>query len=457
MRRTLYLSFFAIFFIVGAALLFYLQGYRYNQDKGKIERTGALVVESVPEEAKVIVNGELNKRPTPVALQSLQAGDYEVAVELAGFQPWKKTLNVKPSRVTFTGKIRLWSPAQPGDLVSNTAEAETFPSPDGEHLLYRLHGGLSAGLWLMNLASGKTVLLARPSAETTATLAWSPSSRQILSYYQNDAKHSQPEIYDLADASWETVNLPDSLSPRLVRWGEDDHLLYAATNDELYQWNRRTNSTRLVWRQAVSDFRLHDDLIFALTRSQGGTTQLTVLNRNNLQAVPLEQPPQLAEHASFLEARDEWLPLLDEDRHAIYLLHSPLTELAPVRKIPNVLSLDWDQAGERLLLTNNIEIWEYRIADDKLSLRERVGEPITRSRFFGEEQYIISASATKVWALELDDRGERQRWLLAEYDSPVEDIYLDEKNRTLTVETAKGFYRLKLRQEPDGVLPKVRL
>ena len=456
LRRFLYLSFFAIFFIVGAALLFHLQGYRYNQDKGRIEQTGAIVVESIPKGALVTVNDKEQSRLTPAAIQSLAAGDYNVSVHLDGYQDWRKVLGVRSSRVTFSGQLRLWPPPQLGERMLGTSGAESLLSPNGQHLLYRLRSGLASGLWLMNLATGKTALITRPSSGTASALAWSPSSRRILSFQLNSGS-ARIDLYDLEEDLWETVPLPNEVKPQLVRWGENDQLLYVATTEELYQWNRRTKALKLVWRERLDDFRVHDELVWGLVRSNSGGLGLKVLNRTNLKLIPLEEPPQLAGSASFFEARGEWLPLLDQDRHTLYLLHSPLTELAPVRKLPEVISVDWAPDGDRLLLTNNIEIWEYRIDDDKLTLRERVSEPITKSRFFGEEAYLIAAVGNKVWALELDERGERQRWLLAEYTTPIEDIFLDPKVRTLTVETADGFYRLTLRHESDGVLPKVRL
>lgn len=457
LRRTLYLSFFAVFIIVAAPLLFYLQGYRYNQDKGRIERTGALVVESIPDGATVAVNGTAQDDPTPLALQSLPDGDYDVRISRGGFQAWHKSLGVKPSRVTFTGQVRLWPQAAPGEPVAHTGPASSTVSPNGDYVAYWSSQGLAAGLWLMNLTTGIPELLARPAVGESTSLRWSPSGRAILMQQVSGAV-STFTIYNLEDKTWDTVNAPASGGAHLARWGRNDQVLYLASGDELYEYSRRDQSLQPLWQEQLQDFTWHDGLIFGLTSEQDGLLHLAIFNPATLALVPLEQPPQLVASASFLPTPGRWLPLLDNDRHMLYLLHSPLTELVPVRQLPDVLSIDWSPDGEQLLLTNNVEIWQYQVADDKLTLLERVATPLTRSLFFGPEPYLITASGKEVGALELDDRGGgRQRWVLASYSNPVTNIFLDHDQRTLTVQTDTGFWRLTLRREPASVLSNLKL
>jgi len=451
-RRALYLTFFVIFAVAATGLLFYLQGYRYNPQKKKIERTGAVMVDSLPVGATIVLNGGIQPKATPVTIQPLKPGDYEVIINLAGRQTWRKVLPVKPSRVTFTGQVRLWPNPATGDRLAGTALTEATLAPNGENLLYRSSSGLSTGLWLYNLATGKTTLLTRSATTTIATLEWSPSSREFLVGETNSAGSLNYRLFSLDNSDWEDVRLPASTTPRLVHWGEDESSLYLSTDSEIYQWKRRTGVIKLLWREQLESFRLHDGLIFGLARGTAGGLSIKMLNLSNLKTLNFDEPLPLSTNAAFLEARGEWLPLFDQDRHLLYLIHSPLTELKPVRRLPEVTNLDWSADGERLLLINNFEIWEYRLQDDLLNLLLRVSTPLIRGRFYMLEPYLIYASGHEVWALELDARGEQQRWLLAKYDNEVEDLFLDLNGKTLTVKTSNGFYRLTLTAQPGSRL-----
>jgi hypothetical protein len=448
LRRALYLSFFLIFIAVIGWLLLYLQGFRYNPAKHKLERTGAIMVDSAPSGATIVLNGSIQNKETTATIQPLKPGDYETIVNLPGFQTWRKILNVKPSRVTFTGRIRLWPPPATGDKLNGTDLITSVLAPNGENLLYYSNTGLSSGLSLFNLASGKASLLARPSNSTILAADWSPDSHEILINEKSSAGISW-RIFNLEYATWEQLTLPADTKPVTIRWGDSTSSLYLSTHNELYQWIRRGRNLKLVWRETMVDFRVHDGLIFGLTRQPNGVLSLKILNQSNLQLVPLEDPPILSTNVVFLEARQDWLPLFDQDRHTLYLLHSPLTELKPVRRLPEVVKLDWSADGNRLLLANNFEIWEYRIEEDRLNLLLRVSTPLVQARAYGQEPYLIYATDQEVWALELDTRNEQQRWLLAKYDSEIDDFFIDPAGRTLNVKTRRGLYRLRLIAEPE--------
>lgn len=444
LRRLLYTSFILTFVIVALALLFFLQGFRFNFTERRIERTGAIAAESQPEQVTVIVNGNIQREQTPTSIQSLYPGDYAVVMSAPGWQTWRKNLEVKPSQVTFTGLVRLWPPPQSGERIVGALNTTNLLSPSGESLVYYSNTGLSSSLWLLNLTTGRTGLIVR-SASPVTEVSWAPSSQEIL-IQQNVGGRLVLKMYDLEERSLTDVTLPPGLQPRLVRWGDDEGTLLIATSDELYQFGRRLKTLKLLWREQLKDFRAHDGLVFGLAQATGGSLSLKILNRANLQLIPLQAQPILSTSVAFLQAKRKWLPMFDEDRHVLYLLHSPLTALEPIRKLPEVTAIDWDAAGERVLLTNNFEMWEYEIDAAKLNLILRVSSMLTQARLTGNEPYLIYASNGEVWALELDTRGEQQRWLLASYPERVTDLFLDERLNSLTVKTISAFYRLRLDQ-----------
>lgn len=442
-RRFIYLAFFAVFFMVAAGLLLYLQGYRYNSVKHKLERTGAIMVDSEPSGVNIFLNDDKTRPKTPTTLGSLWPKNYTIRLEADGYQVWNKQLAVKPSIVTFTGKVHLWPNPAAVEAVAAGQINRTELSPDRENLLYNINSGLNAGLWIINLVTGKPTLLDRSTINNFTYLEWSPSGRQFLAGANNNGLGTW-QIYNLALQTWQKLSLPTGIKIKAVHWGQGDDEIYFSTPDEVYLFDRNTNTTKLVWRERLNDFRIHDGLIFALSGNQSSSITIKLLDLSNLQIILLDQPPGLSNNLEFLPAGHDWLPLFDHDRHSLYLLHSPLDESKPIRRLPEVTTLDWSPAYERVLLTNNIEIWDYQIKEDKLNFILRLGSPFGRTRYYLKEPYLLMAIDKEIWALELDSRDIQQRWLLARYDKAIEDIFLDVNGKTLTAKTADKLYRLNL-------------
>jgi len=439
-RRFVYLNFFGVFFITAFLLLFYLQGYRYNSANHRVEKTGAIMADSLPTQAHIYLNDQLYNEQTPVTIQSLTPQDYNVRLQIDGFQTWQKKLTVQGSKVTFTGQVRLWPKNYQAETITTGQINQSLLSPNKENLLYQINNGLSAGLWLLNLSSGQAALLTRPAAVSFKYLEWSPSSRQILTL-QNDSSQKNWKIFNISDNSWHNLTLPSDLKPLKMHWGDSENQLYFSTDQEVYSFNVSNNSYSLIWREPVKDFRLHDGLIFALSLNNAPALSLKTLDINNLKVMLFANPPTLSTNVDFGEACDTWLPLLDQDRHTLYLLHSPLTELNPIRQLPEVTALDWYQEKNQLLLTNNFEIWNYQIKEDRLSLLLRLASPFTLSRYFNNEPYLIVASANELWAMELDTRDTQQRWLLSTFKKPIQNLYFDGSNRHIIVKTDDGLFR----------------
>ena len=60
-RRIVYLIFVSAFFIVTPLILMYTQGYRYNFAKSRVQKTGILIISSLPKKAEIYLNGKLLK------------------------------------------------------------------------------------------------------------------------------------------------------------------------------------------------------------------------------------------------------------------------------------------------------------------------------------------------------------------------------------------------------------
>ncbi len=442
-RRWLYNSFIIVFIVAGAALLFYLQGYRLSPPQWQIEKTGAIQATTEPANAQISLNGELFKRLTPTTILSLRPADYEVELKTPGYQTWKKTLRVAPAEVTFTGEVTLWPEANSGTSLNVNGLADSYLAPNHANLLYIVKNGASKELWLLNIKSGTPRLLARNADSLIINIEWSSSSREFLIQEKINNQNSW-RIFSVENNEWEELSLPTDLLVNLMHWGEEKNLLYAATTDELYLINRRLHSTKLIWREKIIDFREADGLLFCLTRGYNDSLNLKIFNPSDLHTIPLAETPTLTNSSVFLTSSSSWLPLFDADRHYLYLLHSPLTESKPIRTIPEVTTVG-SISDSSLIITNNFEIWSYVFDDDAPKFIERLSTSLSGAWQFADKPYVIFYTGKEVWVVEMDNRGERQRWLIGKYDQDITDIFVSSEADSLIIQTTNNLYKTELK------------
>ncbi|MEO5928281.1 MAG: PEGA domain-containing protein [Patescibacteria group bacterium] len=191
-RRILPWIFAIVFFVSAPALVFYTSGYRWNPKKEKIERNGTLIVDSTPGGARVLLNGRDTGETTPVTMQNVAPGHYDLRVERDGYSPWEKQLDVYPEYVTFANSIKLWKTstltpftaqhvssleASPNDsfvagLVTNASSSEIFVwQPDGTLRTHRTFTERLSPASLIEWSPDSRALLVE-SPTTTGMDAW---------------------------------------------------------------------------------------------------------------------------------------------------------------------------------------------------------------------------------------------------------------------------------------------
>ncbi len=141
-RRFLALLFFVIFFLSIPPLILVTSGVFYNITKKSFEKTGLLVVSSIPEGATVNFNNEPPKRGidmfipwetgeiilTPERVTYLFPGVYTLKIEKENFLPFERTIEIQSGKTTFVEDILLLPSAPPVQIVEASFLAL---SPDG--------------------------------------------------------------------------------------------------------------------------------------------------------------------------------------------------------------------------------------------------------------------------------------------------------------------------------------
>ena len=170
-----------IFFSIGAGLalatvltIFVARGYKINLSQKKVQKTGMLLVESVPDEAKIFLDGELIE--ATAATIPLPPRDYHLKIEKEGFSAWEKDVPVLPELVTEVSALLIPKSPQLTPLT-HTGISLMVPSPSNRRIAYTTRGGVSPGLWILNLSPPPILGLVqenpRPIAEDTEKYAFS--------------------------------------------------------------------------------------------------------------------------------------------------------------------------------------------------------------------------------------------------------------------------------------------
>ncbi len=440
-RRVIYISFFAVFFLIGAWLTLWSQGYHYDFFNRKIETSGAVSVITTPEGATVWLDGKQQEESTPMSIKNLHAGNYTVTVRYDGWQTWEQKITVYDHQVTRLDNIKLWAEPQPGKILDDATNSYSVISPNRETLIYTKTLKKDFELWLLNLTSAESVRIDKlPLEQAIVYMEWSPTNRQIL------AKNAENIwfIYNLTSNQKTVVKIPNDSNIQVAHWSTTDQdTLYYASDKELFEFDIQSNIAKLLWQAPLIDFRNHQKLIYAIVKQNGVGQIIKILNPRNLQTVPLPEEIPLSSEFKFMDKSDDWLPIIDTNRHLLYLLDSPLTSLRPIIKLPAVTNIDWSVDEKKLLLNNNFEIWQYTPSEDKLDLLYRISSAIGRARWYNEN-YILFSTTSNIEALELEPVFEQQKWVVASQTNPITDFYMTVAKELLTLETREGLFRLPL-------------
>ncbi len=135
-RRILLWIFITAFVALAPIVVLYTSGYRWNVKKGRIERNGTLIIDSVPNGAAIAIDGRLTGEKTPITLQNIAPGLHRIRVTADGFSPWEKSIDLRPERVTFANAIRLWKQNEPKRTDgASMDEPRLQRSPNGKWIL----------------------------------------------------------------------------------------------------------------------------------------------------------------------------------------------------------------------------------------------------------------------------------------------------------------------------------
>ena len=113
-------------------LVFVMLGFRFNRDTSTIEQGGLVQFASRPNEASVTIGSAKLSDQTPSKI-TINPGNYTVAMEEAGYLPWKKNVDVRAGQVLWLNYAQLVpNKINTRELLKLDTVADVKSSPNGD-------------------------------------------------------------------------------------------------------------------------------------------------------------------------------------------------------------------------------------------------------------------------------------------------------------------------------------
>ncbi|HNX81331.1 MAG TPA: PEGA domain-containing protein [Candidatus Omnitrophota bacterium] len=189
LRALLFYTCVISFFIIVPSALLYSFGYKLDFKKFRFTKTGLIFIKTVPEGAKVFLEGRQLVGSTPLSAEGLTPGSYRVFLESEGYYPWKRAVSVWSGETTYLDTIVLFPKKPFVDKVNNVDVANFWVFPHDQDSGYFISDDKKS-LYKINLASkDHEMTLVAESSELVPAIhdfSFSPDKRKILFF--NDTR-----------------------------------------------------------------------------------------------------------------------------------------------------------------------------------------------------------------------------------------------------------------------------
>ncbi len=146
-RRAVFYSLLALFPLIGAIVVLYAQGWRFDFATWRAEKVGVILVRPYPADASITLNGKPVQNQSgflsqTTAITGLFPGNYALSLRSPGYRSWNENAPVDPSLVTEFGDAVL-VPDAPATTTAgggiaafeDTSDGIVLQMPDGAIML----------------------------------------------------------------------------------------------------------------------------------------------------------------------------------------------------------------------------------------------------------------------------------------------------------------------------------
>jgi hypothetical protein len=452
LRRIIFYSFCLIFLIVSPLIILYASGYQIDWHHLftplGVQKTGMTIIHSNPSGANIFLNGkqaqyfsnalfqrfipmQKNDIKTPANIKDLAPGSYDLRVELPGYWPWQRRIDIFPGKITHVLDVNLFKDTSPQRLAEVKSQ-EIFLSPNNKKIF------LPAVGQLFDLKSQALDKISSISFATSTAATWSADSGRIaagktLLNLKNPAKNLQLDKVIGADIT----NL---------KWNDElDKIYYQYKNSiDVFDLTNESNQT-IVKENNVLDYEVKNKTLYYVVQS-GLNAKLEFYSLNDKKIVKEIDLPA-SDGYQLINPGAKLLNLYDQKYETLYLFDPSATAANPLLEtIDSVKKTEWINDKE-LVWANDYEIWVLDLDKNENKLITRWSLPITSIIKTKAVNYILYTTEKNINVITWTPADEIQVTELTSFDSITSPIFDDnEKNLYFTAKSgdSEGLYRLNI-------------
>ena len=433
-------------------LILYANGYRYNLKRNRIEKTGILVVDSLPRKAQVYING-MFKDETPARFPRLLPDIYTLELKRSGFHSWRQEVAIESSLTTFRNDVVLFRDSLPITIVQGRIAFLTL-LPNRNALLYSVMASSTQQLTIRDLSTNSETAIpasVQQATSPTSLVNFSQSGTRALLITDLDGF---PHYTVLDTTTLETIDLFNitRLDFDTVEWDQaSDTVLYGLRRSVLYRIDLEQKLATSIISAHITDFLGVGQTIYYTTRV-GSESFLNITQTQNpqepIQKIKIPSPSDY----QLTQSADGQLVLLDADRMDLFVvdqatLVAQSADVSPLLSV-RAKNIAFSPSGNGLLHYTDFELWTHSFETGEAQLINRVGQQITDALFYPDKPYIIYSQQGQIRAIEITSAAAKNDVVLTTIQR-VSDSVISRNGDTLyfigQVGNTEGIFSLQLR------------
>lgn len=388
--KDLLLPIFVVLFIILTAYFsLYTSGYKFNLSwpikfNRLLQKTGMLIVNTKPTKAIVYLNNKPQHNPslkpwekdyitTPAKIKNILPGEYDLRLEIDGYWPFTKKININSGETTFVENINLFLENTPTLVTSCPPDILTI-SADNKYLYAQT---------AKKIISIKTEEIRNLDAPNNAQAAWLDNNKLLVAgTLFNPAKERND------------INYADLIGSGADSWRfetANGYLYYKNKNTiNLFKTDSRINTVLLSGGNYI-DYKPESDKLFVIEKKNNQIIVEKLFSTDS--KAERWFLPANGEYA-FDKNLADYLTVYDQKNQTLYLFNGAKIGDGPlvIKNIKNWALVSKDQ----LIYTNDFEIYTFDFASGRSTLITRRGTKIEHMVLNADKNYLIFSESNNI-------------------------------------------------------------
>lgn len=443
--RDLLLPIFIVLFVILTAYFsIYASGYKFNLSwpirfNRLLQKTGMLIVETEPAKAIVYLNDKPQHNPsikpwekdyiiTPAKVKNILPGEYELRLENEGYWPFIKKININSGETTFIKDVNLFLKTTP-TLVMLGARDSLIISADNKYIYSQT---------AKKIITIKTEEIKELNVPNNAQSVWLGNNGLL----ENNKLLIAGILFDPIKGS--SINYADLIGSSADSWRfeiETGYLYYKNKNTiNVFKTDSQTNTVLLSGGNYI-DYKPENDKLFILSKKDNQVVLEKLLSINSKKES--WTLPTSGEY-SFSQNLAEYLSIYDKKNQTLYLFNEAKIGDGPlvIKNIKNWALMD----KNRLIYTNDFEIYTFDLATSRSTLITRRGAEIKDMLWNTDKNYLIFSETNNINVFDFKNYNIISLFVGDEINSPVFNV----KDNTLyfwaRIGQQEGIYKMVLQE-----------